>query len=300
MIIDAHCHAGAGDGLTGPWDTCAPLSTYLARAEAAGIGRTVVFPPITSDYDRANAAVARAVAASRRRLLGFAFVHPVEDRGRVDAMVSRAVDRWGFRGLKVHWHDGRMTREIANVARARRLPVLYDPRGDTAVVETVTRAYPDVAWIVPHLSSFADDWKAQVAFIDQLTRIPNLFTDTSGVRYFDLLADAVRRAGPHKVLFGSDGPFLHPAVELAKVHALELDPASRALVLGRNLLDLIRPVRRGQTPDPRGARDGHDHRPAPVDRAGAPRGRLGSSPRHLPAPLPDLRRLADAERARSG
>jgi hypothetical protein len=25
MIIDAHCHAGKGDGLTGPWDTNAPL-----------------------------------------------------------------------------------------------------------------------------------------------------------------------------------------------------------------------------------------------------------------------------------
>ena len=102
--------------------------------------------------------------------------------------------------------------------------MLYDPRGDTATVEMVARAYPDVAWIIPHLSTFADDWKAQCAFVDQLARLPNVFTDTSGVRYFDLLVDAVRRAGPHKVLFGSDGPFLHPGVELAKVHALGLDP----------------------------------------------------------------------------
>jgi predicted TIM-barrel fold metal-dependent hydrolase len=248
MIIDSHCHAGAGDGLTGPWDTAAPLSAYLDRARAAGITRTVVFPPITSDYGRANADVARAVAASAGRLLGFAFVNPVADRGRVSDLVGQAVDAWGFRGLKVHWHDGRITREIADVARARRLPVLYDPRGDTGVVETVTTAYPDVAWIVPHLSSFADDWKSQVAFIDQLVRIPNLFTDTSGVRYFDLLVDAVRRAGPHKVLFGSDGPFLHPGVELAKVHALGLDRSAYELVVGGNLRRLIRPVRRVATP----------------------------------------------------
>ncbi|HEU0302639.1 MAG TPA: hypothetical protein VFR37_24475 [Longimicrobium sp.] len=25
MIIDSHCHAGKGGGLTGPWDTDAPL-----------------------------------------------------------------------------------------------------------------------------------------------------------------------------------------------------------------------------------------------------------------------------------
>ena len=32
MIIDAHCHAGKGDLLTGPWDTDAPLGLYLKRA----------------------------------------------------------------------------------------------------------------------------------------------------------------------------------------------------------------------------------------------------------------------------
>jgi predicted TIM-barrel fold metal-dependent hydrolase len=126
--------------------------------------------------------------------------------------------------------------------------VLYDPHGDTGVVETVVRAYPDVAWIVPHLSTFADEWKAQIAFADQLVRLPNLFTDTSGVRYFDVLADAVRRAGPHKVLFGSDGPFLHPGVELAKVHALCLPPDEAALVLGGNLLRLTRAARRVAVP----------------------------------------------------
>ena len=29
MIIDCHCHEGLGDGLTGPWDTAAPLDAYL-------------------------------------------------------------------------------------------------------------------------------------------------------------------------------------------------------------------------------------------------------------------------------
>lgn len=244
MIIDSHCHAGSGDGLSGPWDTTAPLGAYLRRARSAGITHSVLFPPLTSDYGRANADLAGLIASSPGRFVGFAFVNPVTDRGRVAAMVDQAVDSWGFRGIKVHWKDGRMTREIADIARARRLPVIYDPRGDTATVEMIARTYPDVAWIIPHLSSFADDWKAQVAFVDQLVRHPNVFTDTSGVRYFDVLADAVRRAGPAKVLFGTDGPFLHPAVELAKIRALELGRAARSLVLGGNLVRLIRDVRR--------------------------------------------------------
>jgi predicted TIM-barrel fold metal-dependent hydrolase len=238
-IIDAHCHVGTGDGLSGPWDTSASLRTYLARAGPAGITCSVLLAPLTSDYGRANEDIARVLRRDPRRFLAFAFVNPVMDRGRIGSMVGTAVTRWGFSGIKVHWRDGRMTREIAEVARRLCLPVLYDPGGDTATVEMIARAYPDVAWIIPHLSSFADDWKAQVAFVDQLARHPNVFTDTSGVRYFDLLVDAVRRAGPDKVLFGSDGPFLHPGVELEKIHALGLPPDEVAKVLGGNLLRLI-------------------------------------------------------------
>jgi predicted TIM-barrel fold metal-dependent hydrolase len=241
-VIDAHCHAGHGDGFTGPWDTDASLDRYRVRAREAGIDRTVLLAPLTSDYRAANRVVGAMVTACPRRYLGFAFVNPVTDRGRIGEMVDEA-RRWGACGIKVHWRDGRITREIAEVARRRRLPVLYDPRGDTATVEMAVRAYPDVAWIVPHLSSFADDWKAQIAFVDQLVRLPNLFTDTAGVRYFDVLVDAVRRAGVHKVLFGSDGPFLNPVVEISKVHALHLPPGDAALVLGGNILRLTRAAR---------------------------------------------------------
>jgi hypothetical protein len=31
VIIDCHWHAGKGDGLTGPWDTRAPLEKYIRR-----------------------------------------------------------------------------------------------------------------------------------------------------------------------------------------------------------------------------------------------------------------------------
>jgi predicted TIM-barrel fold metal-dependent hydrolase len=243
MILDSHCHAGVGDRIAGQSDTAAHMAAYLRRAKAAGITHTVLFAPLSQDYHAANRQVARIVTQSPTRFLGFVFVHPVSDRGRVANIVATAVDQWNFRGIKVHWRDGHVSREIADVARDRRLPVIYDPGGDTARVETIACAYPDVAWIIPHLSSFADDWKAQVTFVDQLTRLVNVFTDTSAVRYFDILKDAARRAGAWKILFGSDGPFLHPGIELAKIHALEFDPGDKSLVLGGNLLRLISSVR---------------------------------------------------------
>jgi predicted TIM-barrel fold metal-dependent hydrolase len=245
MIIDTHCHAGKGDGLTGPWDTAAPLGKYLRRAAQAGITRTVLFAAFHSDYAVANRAVARMVASQPNKFYGFAFIHPQRDQGRVVSMVREAVEQLGFVGLKVHRHDGRITREVCEAAATYALPVNYDIMGEVAVVELLAAEYPRVPFIIPHLGSFADDWKAQVAFIDQLARHPNIYTDTSGVRRFDLLEEAVQRAGAHKILFGSDGPWLHPGVELAKVRALGLPLTDAAHVLGGNFLRLIARVRRG-------------------------------------------------------
>ncbi|HXH01996.1 MAG TPA: amidohydrolase family protein [Candidatus Competibacteraceae bacterium] len=251
MIIDCHCHAGTGDGLTGPWDTRAPLASYLRRAAQAGIERTVLFAAFHSDYAVANREVARIVASRPDRFYGFAFIHPERDRGRVYAMVRVAVERYGFVGLKVHRHDARISREVCEAARAFALPVLYDVMGEISVAELLATEYPEVPFIIPHLGSFADDWQAQLALIDHLVRHPNIYTDTSGVRRFDLLEQAVRRAGAEKILFGTDGPWLHPHVELAKVLALELSPLEEALVLGENFLRLIARVRKRPTLYPR-------------------------------------------------
>ncbi len=244
MIVDCHCHAGKGDGLTGPWDTAAPLGQYMRRAAKVGIRRTVLLAAFHSDYAKANREVARIVASRPDRFYGFAFVHAERDRGRVAAMVGEAVTRFGFCGIKVHRHDARITREICEAARAFNLPVLYDVTGEVSVCELLAQEYPDVNFIIPHLGSFADDWKAQLALIDPLARHPNIYADTAGVRRFDLLEQAVKRASARKILFGSDGPWLHPGVELAKVRALELSPSDEQLVLGGNFLRLISRVRK--------------------------------------------------------
>ena len=239
MIIDCHCHAGKGDGLTGPWDTAAPLEKYLGWAARAGIGRTAIFPAFHSDYAVANREVARIVASRPNRFYGLAFVHAARDRGRVRDMVQVAVEQYGFVGIKVHRYDARLSREICDVARAFALPILYDPIGEVSIVELVATEYPDVAFIIPHMGSFSDDWRAQHSLIDYLVRHPNIYTDTSGVRRFELLEQAVARAGARKILFGSDGPWLHPGVELEKIRVLNLSAADEQLVLGGNFLRLI-------------------------------------------------------------
>jgi predicted TIM-barrel fold metal-dependent hydrolase len=250
LIIDSHCHAGTGDGFTGPWDTSAPLAAYLRRAAAAGISRTVIFAPFHSDYGRANRQVAGIVRAAPHKFWGYAFVNPARDAGRIRALVGTAVREFGFRGIKVHRHDAPLSREVCDVAREYRLPILYDPQGQVGLVDLVAPEYPDVPFIIPHLGSFADDWTAQRHLIDIMVRHRNVHADTSGVRRFDLIVEAVRRAGAHKVLFGTDGPELHPGLELAKVRALRLPADQLRLVLAGNLLRLLRPGRVPAPADP--------------------------------------------------
>jgi hypothetical protein len=240
MVIDCHCHAGTGDLMTAPWTTRAPLNAYLRRASAAGIQKTVIFSLFRSDYAEGNAEVARIVARFPNRLLGFAFVHPKRDAGRIEEMVRHAVTKWNFRGIKVHAFEATPTREVCDAARKFRVPMLVDVANKTQVVDLFAPEYPDVNFIIPHLGSFVGDWAAHARVIDQLVRYPNVYADTSAVHRFDYLVEAVRRAGPRKLLFGSDGPWLHPGVELHKIKVLGLPPDAEALITGGNLLRLIR------------------------------------------------------------
>jgi predicted TIM-barrel fold metal-dependent hydrolase len=239
-VIDCHCHAGKGDRMTAPWNTVAPLKHYLRRARAAGIAKTIAIPCFHSDYAEANEQLGRLVARYPDRLLGFAFVHAKRDAGRILAMVARAVKKWGFRGIKVHGFDAMPTREVCEVARRFRLPMLVDVVSRPEVVDMLAPQYPDVNFIIPHLGSFTDDWKAHQQVIYQMARYPNVYSDTSAVRQFDYLVQAIKRAGPRKLLFGSDGPWTHPGLELHKIRLLDLPPDQQAMVLGGNVLRLLR------------------------------------------------------------
>ena len=253
MIVDFHCHAGTGEQMTAPWTTAAPLGAYFRRARAAGIGLTVALPTFALDSARANREVAGIVRRNRPRLVGFAWIHPKRDAGRVDALVREAVSL-GLRGIKVHAGETMPTREVCEAAARYRLPILVDVYARAHAVDMFAPAYPTVDFVVAHLGSFADDWKTHQTVIDQLVRHPNVYADTSGVRRFDYLVEAVRRAGPKKLIFGSDGPWLHPGLELEKIRLLKLPPRAEALVMGGNALRLLRGSGRSRPAPSNGAR----------------------------------------------
>ena len=244
MIIDCHCHAGKGDGLTGPWDTAADLDKYLRRAAQAGIDRTVLFAAFHSDYAVANREVARIVAAHPRQFYGFAFVHPARDRGRVEAVVREAVVGHGFCGIKVHRYDAPITREICETARRFRVPILYDVMGDIAVVDLlatgtrISRSSFHIWAASPTRSKHSG--RSSIRWSASRTCSP--------IRQACAGSICSKRPSPVRARprssSGSDGPWLHPGVEFAKVLALGLSRWDESAVLAGNCLRLIRRTRR--------------------------------------------------------
>jgi predicted TIM-barrel fold metal-dependent hydrolase len=216
------------------------MGPYLRRASKAGIDKTVVFPTLNDDYPAACSRLAAIVSRMPGRLIGFAMVHTVRDRGKLQDQLRRCVEEYGFRGVKVHGHQGMPTRELCEAARQFRIPVLVDVADKPWRVELFAKEYSDVPFVIAHLGSFRDDWRVQQAVIDLMLRFPNVSADTSGVRRFDLLCQAVKRLGPARILFGSDGPYLHPGLELHKIQLMGLPPAAEGLITGGNAARLLR------------------------------------------------------------
>lgn len=54
---------------------------------------------------------------------------------------------------------------------------------------------------------------------------------------------AYKRAGAHKILFGSDGPWMHPGVELSKIFFLKAKPEEEKMMLSGNFFRLTQSSR---------------------------------------------------------
>ncbi len=87
------------------------------------------------------------------------------------------------------------------------------------------------------------------ASIDIAARNPNVYLETSGMPMHTKITEAVERVGVERVLYGSDAPFHHPAVEILRVQVSGLGEAELDRVLRANSLALFlgrdRRARRG-------------------------------------------------------
>jgi hypothetical protein len=111
-------------------------------------------------------------------------------------------------------------------------------------IEELAVAFPGVKVIIGHMGH--GNVVYINAAIDIAARNPNVYLETSGMPMHTKIKDAVERVGVERVLYGSDIPFHHPAVEILRVEVSGLGPEeldrvlrgnSRLLFLGESVGD---------------------------------------------------------------
>jgi uncharacterized protein len=241
-VIDFHCHVDEAPafGWIDPPEKLVPL------LDDAGIDLAVCMT--YTDLPGLNPAaleyLAEACARFPDRLLTFVRLNPNYRQEARDAL-DRAIGELGYRGLKLHptttlAHPAdEPTVDLLHRCGEAGVPVLFhcgdDPYTTPQTLALAAEKAPDTAIVMGHMGGYfhVDD------AISAAERYPNLYLETSAMPYPGKIAEGVERAGPERVLFGSDGPGCNPALEVAKVRLAGLDADAERLVLGGNAARLL-------------------------------------------------------------
>lgn len=230
VILDSHMHVGSFPLFNVAIDD----GGLVALMREQGIDTGIAFHP--------DNALIRDAIAIHPGLYGLVWANPrMPD---VVAETRRLLDEPGsrFRGVKLHplldgYHpDDPIVHPIIELLIERGLPALIHCGHPIftlpwSIEELIVR-YPEARIILGHMGH--GNIVYINAAIDVAARNPNVFLETSGMPMHAKIREAVERVGPDRVLYGSDAPFHHPAVELAKVRVSGLPQDLADRVLGEN------------------------------------------------------------------
>ena len=236
MIIDAHVHI---QGSVYADDDRGGVTGLLQVLESAGIDRAVTVSLNPAD----NAAILAAAREHGERLVPFLVPDPTADPA---LSLAATLQGTAIKGIgEVYLRCGpastpeRHFRPVLELAREHHLPIMLHT-GDFSytaplIMLEMFRAYPDVPFILAHMGSLAFALDA----IEVARICPNVYLESSGMTSPAMLQRAIAECGQEKLIFGSDHPYGHPQVELARIDAAGFDPSSARMILGENISRLL-------------------------------------------------------------
>lgn len=238
MIIDAHVHVKGGDEYRREFTP----EVILRTMDEAGVDRSVIFS-ICLPGRESNELTARCHAAAPDRFIPFAHVWAGDGQEALREL-RRAVEELGCRGLKLHLGEAaeatvEQLMSVCADAIELNIPVLVDFANRFEAAEALVGALPDLKLIVAHLGAPRDE-RLVDRFIGLARQHPNVYLDSSYSSVPWKIADAIRELGAGRVIFGSDGPLIHPTIELAKIRVCNLDTEEFEQVTWRNIEGLLR------------------------------------------------------------
>lgn len=229
MIFDSHMHVGD----FGPMFNVSLDRDGLAAIIAEhGYEGCCVFHP--------DNAYVQSVVESIPEAYALVWANP-----RLPGYVEEAEHYLGepkFLGLKLHplidgYHpNDPSVHPLMRLLEERGLPVLIHSGHPIFTlpwsIEELAVAFPGVRVVIGHMGH--GNVVYINASIDIAARNPNVYLETSGMPMHTKIREAVDRVGPDRVLYGSDAPFHHPAVEILRVQVSGLEPEHLDRVLRAN------------------------------------------------------------------
>lgn len=244
MIIDAHAHLSPTD--------YGNVELLLNQLSESGIGGAIAVPGGMVDVRRMtdyitgrskpentvpNNAYVEECCRAHGSIGGFFCVDPHEP-GAAEAL--EAAFQRGFRGLKLspitHQFSfaSRAVADLAACCERYGFPVyshvLYSPGASTTRFVGLARQFPRVNFILGHMGFGPADQEG----LEAATTMDNFFLETSTGNFLHL-KEALSKAGPAKIIFGSEFPLSHPKAELEKILLLKASDQALERILGANI-----------------------------------------------------------------
>jgi predicted TIM-barrel fold metal-dependent hydrolase len=248
MIIDAHVHISPTD--------FGNVALLLAQLTESGVEGAIAVPGGMLDVRRMtdyiigrskpestvpNNAYVEDCCRLHPTALGSLYCVDPHAPGAVGSL-EEAFQR-GSRGLKLspitHQFSfaSKAVAELAACCESYGFPVythvLYNPGASTARFVALARQFPKVNFILGHLGFGPADQEGLEAAVE----LDNFFLETSTGSFLHL-KEALTKAGPTKLIYGSEYPLSHPKVELEKILLLKASDQALELILGGNIQTL--------------------------------------------------------------
>lgn len=230
MVIDSHTHIGEFPSFNVKLDARGLISIM----NEWDIQKALVFTV-------PNSLTLEAIKRYEGRLYGLVWVNPHEGDKAV-RLVDEAITQWGFKGLKMHplidayLPDQKIVFPILDKACKHNVPILFHcghpPWSLPWHFGNLADIYPEATIILGHMGH------GHIVYINAAIEVAkrheNIILETSAMPMHSKIKEAVLEVGEHRVIYGSDVPFGHPAFEIKKVETAGLTKKQLNLVLEQN------------------------------------------------------------------
>jgi predicted TIM-barrel fold metal-dependent hydrolase len=242
LIVDAHVHIGKSTRL----QINADGAMLVRIADKLGFDKICCTDLTALFYDmhEGNRLLAAEMKRYPDRILGYASLHSTRFGQVAIDELDRCVNDYGMRGLKIYSTPDMSIAEPSTIPILEKcveldIPILAHTTPQEC--EYLLGIMPQTKLIMAHAGGqpFAKgDWNRAITSAKQFE---NLYLDTA-TSTIDLgfLEACVAELGASKIIFGTDTPLLDPWVQLTKIRETRIPAADLDLILGGNILRLMK------------------------------------------------------------